>query len=200
MRTHIASPMLAALSGLVVSAAAGQGVDLAVIRMPEAPSPRILRIVSWDDLEDAGLDFLDEARWPAEVRALDGASVRLCGYASLRPGAQDSIDLMLTPGFPTPLECGVSDPTRRVDLYLVNGGEGIATGRTVTVWGRFELSRTPGDPPYRIVAVGWRPASDGDLESASVAPVEVDDGRREDVLPDDWDRERDVEGAEGREP
>jgi len=192
--------MLAVLSGLVVSTAAGQGADLAVIRMPAARPSGIARIVSWDTLEDAGLDFLDEARWPVEIRALDGASVRLCGYVSLRPGAQDSIDLMLTPNFPMPLECGVSDPTRHVDLYLVNGGEGIATGCTVTVWGRFELSRAPGGPPYRMVAAGWRPASEADLESASVARVEVEDGRREDVLRDDWDRERDVQGAEGREP
>jgi len=195
MKTHIACSIVAGmLCHPAVPAPVGASENPAGPRAGVVDGVPVLDL-SWELLVNPHLDPLTTSTWPGELLALDGKVVRLNGYVSLRPEAQDPVDLVITPAHPSNHECGAIKPTSMVEVCLPDGPEEEILGQPVEVCGRFELARVPGPRPFRILVLGWGPCTDP--RYASAPGSEDDDGwgplsldfRGEDAEPrgDDFD-------------
>jgi hypothetical protein len=181
MKTHVARVVLTgALCHLTLGVALGGATELPE-PSPGRPSPEPILEISWEMLRTPALDPMTASTWPAEILALEGRTVLLDGYLSLRPDAQDSVDLMITPDHPSNRECGGSTPTSVVEVYGMDGPPEEIPGYPVEVWGTFELARVPGPRPFRILALGWGACTDPSY--ASVAA----DGREDQALDSRWE-------------
>jgi len=167
MRTHFACSIVAGmLCQPSLPVLAGEAEVLSGPRSGKVDGAPVLGIF-WELLETPNLDPLTAPNWPGELLALDGKVVRLNGYVSLRPDAQDSVDLVLTPVHPSNHECGVPKPTSMVEVHLPGGPEEDLPGRPVEVCGRFVLARDPGSRPFRILVLEWGPCTDSAYASTS---------------------------------